>query len=54
MDTLIFAGLFVTLTLIVGRGSRVSVVAAWSVTSLATVWLMAHHITGGLAPNLNH
>lgn len=52
MDALLFAGLFATLLCIVGRRSRVVVVAVWSAMFAAVVWLMAHHVPGILALGL--
>ncbi|MFQ6397809.1 DUF5993 family protein [Nocardia sp. KC 131] len=54
MDTLIFGGLLATMVALFQQRSRRAVIGAWWVLLVATVLLLAHHITGGLGLGLNY
>lgn len=54
MDTLIFGGLLAMLIAMYRESSRTVVLGAWWIVLLAVILLMAHHITSGLALNLNY
>ncbi|WP_194833938.1 DUF5993 family protein [Nocardia sp. XZ_19_369] len=54
MDTLIFGGLLAVLVILCGQRSRRMVLGAWWVLLIASLLLMAHHITGGLGLGLNY
>ncbi|WP_199930611.1 DUF5993 family protein [Streptomyces sp. CB02923] len=54
MDTLVFAGLLVALLAVAGNKSRAVVLGWWWLILAATLALLAHHITSGLALSLNY
>ncbi|WP_167471825.1 DUF5993 family protein [Nocardia arthritidis] len=53
MDTLIFGGLLYVLVVLDRGKPRRMVLAGWWILLIATILLMAHHITGGLGLGLN-
>lgn len=54
MDTLICGGLLATMLAMHRHTSRALVLGAWWVMLIATIWLMAHHVTGSLALKLSY
>ncbi|MFF5704140.1 DUF5993 family protein [Streptomyces sp. NPDC012794] len=54
MDTLIFGGILATLVAMCRDTSRNVVLGAWWAMLAAVLLLVAHHITSGLALDLNY